>query len=81
MLFLIYWNNNKSLSSFSSVSCQIYDSPESELKLNDIFEFVGILASDPELEEDNADNDLSNEFCEDPLRHFPPNKVCTVMHI
>ncbi|KAE9604108.1 hypothetical protein Lal_00001869 [Lupinus albus] len=54
---------------------KIYDSPESELRLNDIFEFVGILTSDPELDEDNEDGDLSNEFCEDPLHHFPPNKV------
>ncbi|KAJ1384726.1 Mini-chromosome maintenance complex-binding protein [Sesbania bispinosa] len=54
---------------------KIYDSPESELKLNDIFEFVGIVTSDPELQEDNEDSDLSNGFCEDPLHHFPPNKV------
>lgn len=54
---------------------KIYDSPESELKLNDIVEFVGILTSDPELQEDNEDCDLSNGFSEDPLRHFPPNKV------
>ncbi|RDX71252.1 Mini-chromosome maintenance complex-binding protein, partial [Mucuna pruriens] len=61
----------------NSPSClvKIYDSSESELKLNDIFEFVGILASDPELQEDNEDYDLSNGFSEDPLRHFPPNKV------
>ncbi|OIW20034.1 hypothetical protein TanjilG_31952 [Lupinus angustifolius] len=54
---------------------KIYDSPESELKLNDIFEFVGILTSDPELDEDNEDGDLSNGFCEDPLHNFPPSKV------
>ncbi|XP_061368046.1 mini-chromosome maintenance complex-binding protein [Gastrolobium bilobum] len=54
---------------------KIYDSPESELKLNDIFEFVGILTSDPELQEDTEDTDLSNGLCEDPLHHFPPNKV------
>ncbi|WVZ19890.1 hypothetical protein V8G54_007212 [Vigna mungo] len=53
---------------------KIYDSPESEMKLNDIFEFVGILTS-PELQEDNEDSDLSNGFSEDPLRHFPPNQV------
>ncbi|GAU24472.1 hypothetical protein TSUD_319490 [Trifolium subterraneum] len=59
----------------SSCIVKIYDAPESELKLNDIFEFVGILTSDPELQEDNADSDLSNGFGEDPLHHFPPNKV------
>ncbi|XP_027942677.1 mini-chromosome maintenance complex-binding protein [Vigna unguiculata] len=53
---------------------KVYDSPESEMKLNDIFEFVGILTS-PELQEDNEDSDLSNGFSEDPLRHFPPNQV------
>ncbi|KAL9313778.1 hypothetical protein ACSQ67_019230 [Phaseolus vulgaris] len=54
---------------------KIYDSPESEMKLNDIFEFVGILTSDPELQEDNEDGDLSDGFSEDTLRHFPPNQV------
>ncbi|KAK7353531.1 hypothetical protein VNO80_18980 [Phaseolus coccineus] len=54
---------------------KIYDSPESEMKLNDIFEFVGILTSDPELQEDNEDSDLSDGFSEDTLRHFPPNQV------
>ncbi|KAL1337427.1 hypothetical protein HN51_032095 [Arachis hypogaea] len=66
----------------NSLHClvKVYDSPESELKLNEIFEFVGILTSDPEIQEDNVDNDLSNEFCEDPLRHFPPNKVVPRFH-
>jgi len=50
------------------------------MKLNDIFEFVGILTS-PELQEDNEDSDLSNGFSEDPLRHFPPNQVCTLIFI
>ncbi|KAG5031668.1 hypothetical protein GLYMA_06G143400v4 [Glycine max] len=54
---------------------KIYDSPDSELKLNDIFEFVGILTSDLELEEDDEDCDLSDGFSEDPLRHLPPSKV------
>lgn len=54
---------------------KIYDSPDSELKLNDIFEFVGILTSDLELEEDNEDCDLSDGISEDPLCHLPPSKV------
>lgn len=54
---------------------KIYDSPQCELKLNDIFEFVGILTSDSELQEDNEDSYLSNGFSEDPLHHFPPKKV------
>ncbi|MED6211896.1 hypothetical protein PIB30_077982 [Stylosanthes scabra] len=66
----------------NSLHClvKIYDSPESELKLNEVFEFVGILTSDPEIQEDNVDNDLSSELCEDPLRHFPPNKVVPRFH-
>lgn len=52
--------------------------PESELKLNEVFEFVGILTFDPELREDNDNGDLSNGLCEDPLHHFPPNKVSIV---
>ncbi|KEH35552.1 putative mini-chromosome maintenance complex-binding protein [Medicago truncatula] len=59
----------------SSCIVKVYDTPESELKLNDIFEFVGILTSDPELQEDNEDSDLSNGFGEDPLHHFPADKV------
>jgi len=51
------------------------------MKLNDIFEFVGILTSDPELQEDNEDGDLSDGFSEDTLRHFPPNQVSTLLFI
>ncbi|KAL5075334.1 hypothetical protein RYX36_014318 [Vicia faba] len=59
----------------SNCIVKIYDTPESELRLNDIFEFVGILTSDLELQDDSEDRDLLNEFSEDPLHHFPPNKV------
>ncbi|KAL2339470.1 hypothetical protein Fmac_007410 [Flemingia macrophylla] len=54
---------------------KIYDSPDCELKLNGIFEFVGILTYDSELHEDNEDSDLSNGLSEDPLCHFPPNTI------
>lgn len=56
---------------------QIYDTPESELKLNDVFEFVGLLTFDPKLAtEDNACNELLNGLCEeDALVHLPPSKV------
>ena len=55
---------------------QIYDSPESEVKLNDVFEFIGVLTfdSEPEVEKDEND-ELSNGFHDDALVHFPPNKV------
>ncbi|XP_022743028.1 mini-chromosome maintenance complex-binding protein isoform X2 [Durio zibethinus] len=55
---------------------KIYDSPESELKLNDVFEFIGVLTVDSELAVEKDDNDeLSNSFYDDALVHLPPNKV------
>jgi hypothetical protein len=55
---------------------QIYDSPESDLKLNDVFEFIGVLTFDSEVPVDKDDHDeLSNGFSEDALAHLPPNKV------
>ncbi|XP_054798826.1 mini-chromosome maintenance complex-binding protein [Prosopis cineraria] len=61
----------------NSLPClvKVYDSPESDLKLNDVFEFVGVLASNVEAQVDNKDCDFSDDFCEDPLQHFPANKV------
>lgn len=57
---------------------QIYDSPESDLKLNDVFEFIGVLTFDSEVSIDKDDQDeLSNGFSEDVLVHLPPNKVLT----
>ncbi|CAK7339947.1 unnamed protein product [Dovyalis caffra] len=55
---------------------KIYDSPESELKLNDVFEFVGVLTFDSELPAEKDDNDeFSNGFCDDVSVNLPPNKV------
>ncbi|XVE90970.1 hypothetical protein DITRI_Ditri20bG0118200 [Diplodiscus trichospermus] len=55
---------------------KIYDSPESELKLNDVFEFIGVLTFDSELAVVKDDNDeLSNSFYDDDLVHLLPNKV------
>ncbi|KAF3950867.1 hypothetical protein ACB098_06G130800 [Castanea mollissima] len=55
---------------------KIYDSPESDLKLNDVFEFIGVLTFDSEVSMDKDDQDeLSNGFSEDVLVHLPPNKV------
>ncbi|KAK6929553.1 Mini-chromosome maintenance complex-binding protein [Dillenia turbinata] len=58
------------------ISClvKLYDTPESELKLNDVFEFVGVLT----FQESTPDNDCSDELSvpsEDMLVHFPSNKV------
>ncbi|KAE7996497.1 hypothetical protein FH972_001212 [Carpinus fangiana] len=54
---------------------KIYDSPESDLKLNDVFEFIGVLTLDSELQADKDHDVISNGFCEDALVHLPPNKV------
>ncbi|XP_043703405.1 mini-chromosome maintenance complex-binding protein [Telopea speciosissima] len=62
----------------NSLPCiiKVYDSPESDLKLNEIFEFIGVFTYDPELtvHKDNSDEILS-DFCEDALADLPPNKV------
>ncbi|GAA0141636.1 hypothetical protein LIER_02739 [Lithospermum erythrorhizon] len=61
-----------------NLSClvKIYDSPESDLKLNDVFEFVGILTFDQDIsmEKDNKD-DPENTICEDLLVDLLPSKV------
>ncbi|XVF00377.1 hypothetical protein REPUB_Repub03eG0280300 [Reevesia pubescens] len=55
---------------------KIYDSPESELKLNDVFEFIGVFTLDSELAVEKDDNDeLSNSLYDDASVHLPPNKV------
>ncbi|XP_059666822.1 mini-chromosome maintenance complex-binding protein-like isoform X2 [Cornus florida] len=55
---------------------KIYESPESDLKLNDVFEFVGVLTFDLELTVDKDDTEnLENSFCDDELSHLPPSKV------
>lgn len=54
---------------------QIYDSPESDLKLNDVIEFVGIFTVDPDLTTDRDDSEAIDEFCEDALVYMPPSKV------
>lgn len=55
---------------------QIYDSPESELKLNDVFEFVGVLTFDTELATDTIDNDeIDAVFCEAEKSNLASSKV------
>lgn len=55
---------------------QIYDCPESDMKLNEIFEFVGVFTFDPEFKVENNDEEFANGFSEDVLVQLPPNKVC-----
>ncbi|KAL6977546.1 hypothetical protein U1Q18_026345 [Sarracenia purpurea var. burkii] len=62
----------------NSLPClvKVYDSPEADLKLNDVFEFVGVLTFDPELTADKEDPDeLENSFQKDESTHLPPSKV------
>ncbi|GFZ15094.1 E2F target protein 1 [Actinidia rufa] len=62
----------------NSLPClvKVYDSPEDDLKLNDVFEFVGVLTFDAETRADKDDSDeFTSSFCEDELAHLPPSKV------
>ncbi|ERN05393.1 mini-chromosome maintenance complex-binding protein isoform X1 [Amborella trichopoda] len=62
----------------SSLPClvKIYDGPDVDIKLNDIFEFIGVFTFDPELVNHNSNHDeLSDALCEDVLAHLPPSKV------
>lgn len=55
---------------------QIYDSPESDLKLNDVFEFVGVLTFDTELATDTIDNDeMDAVFCDAEISNLASSKV------
>lgn len=46
------------------------------MKLNDVFEFVGIFTFDPDLTVEKDDSDeLAHGFGEDVLDHMPPSKV------
>ncbi|KAJ3693792.1 hypothetical protein LUZ60_009272 [Juncus effusus] len=74
-------NNECSLPS-SSFSCliKVYDMPESQLKLNEVFEFIGIYTFDPELNEnrnndDTGDDVMMFDFIDDVATHMPPSKV------
>ncbi|KAJ6806447.1 mini-chromosome maintenance complex-binding protein [Iris pallida] len=62
----------------TSFSClvKIYDMPESNLKLNDVFEFIGIYTFDPQLAVNKDDNDdPMYDLMEDVLDQLPPSKV------
>lgn len=62
-------------SEITSFPClvKVYDSPESELKLNEIFEFIGVLSFDPESTSNKDESDLS--LFEDDLVQLPPSKI------
>lgn len=56
--------------------------PESQFKLNEVVEFVGIYTFDPETiasnnnEEDVDDDMMIFDFMDDVATHLPPSKVC-----
>lgn len=57
----------------------MYDTVESELKLNDVFEFIGVITLGTEQKVDKDDYDeLSNGLSEDLSVQFPPDMV--LMH-
>ncbi|KAF5959729.1 hypothetical protein HYC85_000938 [Camellia sinensis] len=61
----------------NSFAClvKVYDSLEADLKLNDVFEFVGVLTFDLEPSVDKDDSDeFTSTLCEDELSHSPPSK-------
>ncbi|THG21936.1 hypothetical protein TEA_008426 [Camellia sinensis var. sinensis] len=54
---------------------KVYDSLEADLKLNDVFEFVGVLTFDLEPSVDKDDSDeFTSTLCKDELSHSPPSK-------
>lgn len=55
---------------------QIYDMPDSQVKLNDVIEFIGVYTFDPELAapSDNPD-DIMLDLIEDVTAQLPPSKV------
>uniref|UniRef100_A0A0D9Y3R1 Mini-chromosome maintenance complex-binding protein n=1 Tax=Oryza glumipatula TaxID=40148 RepID=A0A0D9Y3R1_9ORYZ len=62
----------------SPFSClvKVYDMPESQVKLNDVSEFIGVYTFDPELAapSDNSD-DIMFDLMEDVTAQLPPSKV------
>lgn len=59
---------------------QVYDMPDSQVKLNDVIEFIGVYTFDPELAapSDNPD-DIMLDLIEDVTTQLPPSKVC-ILH-
>ena len=59
----------------------MYDSPESDLKLNDVFEFIGVVTFDTDVKYDhNSEHELENCF-DDELVNLPNSKVNTYFFI
>nr|GEV83084.1 hypothetical protein [Tanacetum cinerariifolium] len=55
---------------------KIYDTPESDLKLNDVFAFIGVLAFDTDVKDDKCgENKLVNCFDKEESVNLPSRKV------
>ncbi|XP_010525516.1 PREDICTED: mini-chromosome maintenance complex-binding protein-like [Tarenaya hassleriana] len=54
---------------------KIYDSPEADLKLNDVVEFVGVLTFDPNMVSGRDAHDELSEGLEADMVQLPPGKV------
>ncbi|CAN6463249.1 unnamed protein product [Victoria cruziana] len=54
---------------------KMYDEPD-DLKLNDVYEFIGIFTFNPELVSyTNCNDDFADDLCEGVSAQFPPSKV------
>ncbi|KAF3790319.1 Mini-chromosome maintenance complex-binding protein [Nymphaea thermarum] len=55
---------------------KMYDEPNCDLKLNDVYEFIGIFTFNPELVSyTNGNDDFADDLCENVSTQFPPSKV------
>ncbi|KAI3815944.1 hypothetical protein L1987_15628 [Smallanthus sonchifolius] len=52
---------------------KVYDTPESDLKLNDVFEFIGVVTFDTDVKDD--EHELEDCFDRDELVNLPSSKV------
>ncbi|KAG0468162.1 hypothetical protein HPP92_017490 [Vanilla planifolia] len=68
---------NKNHSDDASFSClvKVYDLPEGHLKLNDVFEFIGVYTFNPELFDKDGTDHPAFDIVEDVSDHLPPTKV------
>ena len=67
----------------TNCTSQVYDLPESHLKLNDVFEFIGIYTFDPELavHKDTIEDSMYDLMEDDVLTHLPPSKVSVFFNL
>jgi Mini-chromosome maintenance replisome factor len=76
--------NDKIFASFFSF--EVYDMPESQFKLNEVVEFIGIYTFDPDIIASNNNDDVDDDmmifnFMDDVATHLPPSKVCNCRYV